>query len=289
MMRGNAAAPHKPSELALRVVSALVLVTLALGVTVVGGVWFALFIALGSVLVIREFAAMARPSLDGIFGVAIIWALAVLLTVWFAGGPQLALILAGVCVASFGIWQNFIHRKIWAAVGIAYAFIPFASLVFLRGDSLAGLHAILFVFAVVWSADTFAYFCGRLIGGPKLAPSISPKKTWAGFVGGLAGSAVAGPLLLVVLGYQVAAPAAGFALVLSLASQAGDLFESWIKRHFGKKDSGVLIPGHGGLLDRVDGLIFAGLAAYLLGIAFGGSVTLPGSSGAAFVGALLLP
>ncbi len=285
----KAEATNQPSELVLRIFSALVMVSIALVVTFVGGFWFELLIGIGSVLVVREFAAMARPSLDGIFGIAIIWAIVGVVGAWFAAGPQVSVALAGLAIFGFAVWQNLIHRKIWAAVGVAYAFIPFASLLMLRGDSVQGLHAVLYVFAVVWSADTFAYFSGRLIGGPKLAPGISPKKTWAGFVGGLVGSVVAGLLLLWVLGYQTGVAAASLTILLSLASQAGDLFESWIKRHFGKKDSGVLIPGHGGLLDRVDGLIFAGLAAYLVGISQGGSMSDPGSAGAAFIGALVLP
>ena len=143
-------------------------------------------------------------------------------------------------------------------------------LLLLRDAPEHGLAAVVVVFAIVWGTDSGAFFVGRAIGGPKLWPAISPKKTWAGAVGGLVAGIVIG---LVVAGLARVSVAPGLALVsafLSLASQAGDLSESAIKRHFGAKDSGIIVPGHGGMMDRVDGLVFAVAAAVIIGLLHGG-------------------
>ncbi|MER9183789.1 phosphatidate cytidylyltransferase, partial [Mesorhizobium sp. M0767] len=123
----------------------------------------------------------------------------------------------------------------------------------------------LFLFAVVWATDIFAYFVGRSIGGPRLAPSISPGKTRSGALGGVVGGVVAGLLLAAVAGTGNLVVLGVVALVLSIVAQAGDLFESWVKRRHGRKDSGTLIPGHGGIMDRVDGLVAAAFALYVIG------------------------
>ncbi|MBT3397060.1 MAG: phosphatidate cytidylyltransferase [Alphaproteobacteria bacterium] len=130
------------------------------------------------------------------------------------------------------------------------------ALLWLRmGDN--GMLAVLWLFLSVWSCDTGAYFAGRGIGGPKLAPRISPKKTWSGLLGGMFLAAVASVLLAVLLQQKDAALFAALGALLALISQCGDLAESALKRHFDVKDSGALIPGHGGILDRVDGVLFA--------------------------------
>ena len=155
--------------------------------------------------------------------------------------------------------------RAWPAVGLLYAGFSAASLSLLRGDEPFGFTAIVFLFAVVWSTDIAAYFNGRALGGPKLAPRFSPNKTWSGAIGGAA-AAVAGGILVASL---VAAPGSWLvpllALLLSIVSQIGDLAESWVKRQFGAKDSGRLLPGHGGVLDRVDGLVAAAALLYLFG------------------------
>jgi phosphatidate cytidylyltransferase len=140
-------------------------------------------------------------------------------------------------------------------------------LIAIRQDPDYGFHAILYLFLVVWSADTGAFFTGRLIGGPKLAPKISPNKTWAGFIGGAVFACIAGVLFAAWLG-RTSIPAVGaLSVVLALISQGGDLGESFIKRFFGVKDSSGLIPGHGGVLDRLDGLVFAAIGAGLIAAA----------------------
>jgi phosphatidate cytidylyltransferase len=176
-------------------------------------------------------------------------------------------------IIALGVAVTALHGKLrgeglWHASGIAYAAISGVTLALLRDDDRAGMIAILFLFAVVWATDIFAYFVGRAVGGPKLAPSISPGKTWSGAVGGVVGGVVAGILLAAITGWA-GLWAGGVALLLSVVSQLGDLLESWFKRRQGVKDSSHLIPGHGGFMDRVDGLVAAGWALYLIGIVFG--------------------
>ncbi len=131
-----------------------------------------------------------------------------------------------------------------------------AALLWLRADGATGRWNVLFVVFVVWASDIGAYAAGRLIGGTKLAPSISPGKTWSGAAGGLL-AAVLVALAVAAVSGPVSARVVAVAAGLSVISQLGDLFESWMKRHLGVKDSGRLIPGHGGLLDRLDGLLAA--------------------------------
>ena len=150
-------------------------------------------------------------------------------------------------------------------MGVGYAVLPAIALALLRGDTLSGLLAVVFLFAVVWATDILAYFVGRAIGGPKLAPSISPGKTWSGAVGGAVAGVVAGILAAQIAGEPSLVLLGWLALLLSVGSQAGDLFESAFKRRHGAKDSSNLIPGHGGVMDRVDGLVAAALALYLAG------------------------
>ncbi|MDU6240452.1 MAG: phosphatidate cytidylyltransferase, partial [Bradyrhizobium sp.] len=160
------------------------------------------------------------------------------------------------------------HRS-WAATGFIYAAAAELASVLVRLDVTEGWHALVLVFLVVWSSDIGGYVAGRGIGGPKLAPRISPNKTWAGAIGGFGTSLLAaacwalagagGLMAMVVL-----------AAVLSIVSQLGDLFESAVKRHFGVKDSSHIIPGHGGLLDRLDGYVAAIVFAAILGLLRGG-------------------
>jgi phosphatidate cytidylyltransferase len=149
-------------------------------------------------------------------------------------------------------------------------------LLMLRLSPEEGRQATFFLLAVVSGTDTGAYFAGRTIGGPKLWPAISPNKTWAGAVGGLAMGLVAGLAVAAVFAVPVGPPLVAVAAVLSIAAQAGDLFESWVKRRFGAKDSGNIVPGHGGLMDRVDGLTFAAALAVLGGWLHGGAGDLAG-------------
>lgn len=163
-------------------------------------------------------------------------------------------------------------RRLWSAAGVFYAGSLFVSLSALRLSFPFGPRAIEWLFAVVWSTDVIAYFAGRLIGGPKFMPQISPSKTWAGTFCGILGGAFLGSMFLLLAAHvtQLETPAPFFVLFLlglmtAAVAQAGDLFESWTKRRFGAKDSGSLIPGHGGLLDRLDGFIAAVVWVTILG------------------------
>ena len=195
---------------------------------------------------------MNELAIRTITGVALI---ALALIAVFVGGYAFALLAAAVATAVFYEWTKLAKGRgaAWYAGGLAYALAAAVSLLWIRDRSDSGVTLVLWVFIIVWTTDIGAYFTGRAIGGPKLAPAISPGKTWAGFYGGIAAATICGgiwalfeglPLVLLLL-----------APLFSVASQGGDLFESWMKRRAKVKDSGRLLPGHGGVFDRVDGLL----------------------------------
>ncbi len=169
-------------------------------------------------------------------------------------------------------WFGLCGRKaLWLLFGAFYIGIPCYALIHLRADLEYGFVTVLWVFLLVWAADSGAYVAGRLIGGPKLAPRISPNKTWAGLGGGVTAAGVVGYIIALVLGHQNMIPLIVLSAFLGLLSQGGDLIESWVKRKFDKKDAGSLIPGHGGLFDRVDGLLIASVGAAVIGLLIDGS------------------
>jgi phosphatidate cytidylyltransferase len=161
------------------------------------------------------------------------------------------------------------QQRRWSAAGFLYAVAAQLASVLVRLDQDQGLVALIFVLLVVWVTDIGGYFAGRGLGGPKLWPRVSPKKTWAGAFGGFAGS-LAVATGFSAFGFGKPLPLLVAAAVLSVASQLGDLFESAVKRRFGVKDSSHIIPGHGGLLDRLDGFVAAIVLAALFGIFRGG-------------------
>jgi len=255
-----------------RLASAIVLVALALGLTV-AGLWpFVALIAVGTSILVWEWFGIlggeARQT-HMLVQAALLIAAAVLTG---AGQPVAGLgVLAAGAIAS-GIFLYARERDSSTAfsllpmTGIFYFGLPAIALVSLRSDPQFGLLAVLFLFAVVWCEDSAAYIVGRLVKGPKLAPSISPGKTWSGACAG-----VVFPVLITLgvaawIGQTSATALALVAALLAVAAQLGDLAESAMKRRFGIKDSSNLIPGHGGLLDRVDGLVFAAVAAGLLAL-----------------------
>ncbi|WP_135466850.1 phosphatidate cytidylyltransferase [Crenalkalicoccus roseus] len=162
----------------------------------------------------------------------------------------------------------------WLGFGVLYIGLAGLALIHLRGDAGAGRANVLFLFVVVWASDIGAYLAGRVLGGPKLAPAISPNKTWAGAGGGLLSAVAAGAAAAYVMAPGPSGRVVLVAAFLGLLTQAGDLFESWIKRRFHVKDSSSLIPGHGGLLDRLDGVLAAAPAASLLSLLLGPGVLL---------------
>lgn len=165
------------------------------------------------------------------------------------------------------------RRAFWLSFGVAYIGIAGIALLELRHDGAAGRGNVIFLFLVVWASDISAYFTGRFVGGPKLAPAISPNKTWSGALGGMFGAMLVGIAAAWALGGGISLlMVAAVALLLGLATQSGDMFESWLKRRFGVKDSSGLLPGHGGLLDRLDGVLAAAPVAALIGLASGPGV-----------------
>lgn len=257
------------NNLQVRAVSAFVLAAVALWLTWLGGAPFRLLVILGAALVYYEWVSMARLRIHrwAIGGLALA-VVAAMLVGGFSASVLAVALLAGIGVTLAAGWAA--GRDMSAAAALAYAGLAAASLALLRGDDGAGLKAILFLFAVVWATDIVAYFTGKTFGGPKLAPSISPGKTWSGAIGGTVAGVVAGVATAAAAGSGSIGIAAVTALVLAIVAQAGDLFESAVKRRFGVKDSSRIIPGHGGLMDRVDGLVAAGFALFLIGAALGG-------------------
>lgn len=250
-------------ELIQRAVSGLLLAAIVVADVIVGGWSFSTLVAVCAVLMAIEWGRLAtkrhrRPDLVPVIVVPTAAAAiaGILLGKLVAGWAAVA-VIAGAALVLGAIAH---HRRWpvgWLAFGVLYVGLAPAILVWLRNATEDGLVFVLFLFAAVWAADTAAFFAGRAVGGPKLAPRLSPNKTWAGFGGGVLGAAVAGALMAWTFALPFVGGAAGLGAVLGAVAQGGDLFESWLKRRCGAKDSGRLIPGHGGVLDRLDGLIFA--------------------------------
>ena len=257
-----AASAARWQDLGVRTVSAAALIPAVLLDIWIGGAWFHLFIALLCVLMAHEWTNITHKGSSSQFA---LHAAAALCGVFL---PQFeALIaIAALTMASVGITQiKSGFNNLWSVAGVPYVSLPAISLLVLRDDASHGLVAIAWLFIAIWAADILAYFCGRIIGGPKLWPAVSPKKTWAGLAGAILGGAVAGLGCGIWLGQGIGALVLIGGL-LGIVEQGGDLFESAWKRHFDVKDSGRLIPGHGGVLDRVDGLVAAAMLAALLGV-----------------------
>ncbi|MFK8034587.1 MAG: phosphatidate cytidylyltransferase [Hyphomicrobiales bacterium] len=257
------------SNLFLRICSAAVLAPLVLFAGWLGGWSFFALVLIVCIAVQFEWSRICRPN-GSIFLLLFLAALCslelLLIQMKLLDMAFLALAISIGSLIVFGIVRP---QKQWIGVGHAYAILFGVALLLLRHDAGFGVAALIFVVGVVWGTDTFAYFVGRALGGPKLWPSISPGKTWSGAVGG----AIAGLLLGYTLSHFVEGTSgiylACVGLLLSCVSQLGDLFESWVKRRKGVKDSGQLIPGHGGMMDRVDGLIFASIAALIIALVQG--------------------
>ena len=249
---------HDPA-LRQRIASSIVLAAVVVSASVVGGWPFVLLILAAVAVMAVEWAKLAtaaqcwRPLAATL---AVAPAVAVIgLAAGYSGAAPVALVLGSVA-AALAAWQRRWCEPLRAAGGVLYIGVPALALVWLRGSSAAGLQHLLWLLIVIAATDTCAYLVGRTLGGPRLAPRISPGKTWSGLLGGVAGAGLLGAVASHALGAGVmfaAAVGAGLAVV----GQLGDLFESALKRRAGVKDSGRLIPGHGGLLDRIDGLVFA--------------------------------
>ncbi|XSC46614.1 phosphatidate cytidylyltransferase [Bradyrhizobium sp. RDT10] len=255
-------------NLVMRIAVAAVLIPLAVAIAYAGGWLWTALVTLAAIglfvewLAIVGLAGATRVTVPGVAALT-------LAGLCFAiGRLDAALIVLGVgLVAVVSIAPE---RRGWAAAGFLYAAAAEIASVLVRLDPVNGFVALMFVLLIVWVTDSGGYFAGRGIGGPKLWPRVSPKKTWAGAAGGFAASlAVAGGFAAFDLGRI--GPLLILSGALSVVSQLGDLFESAVKRRFGVKDSGHIIPGHGGLMDRLDGFVAAVVVAALFGFLRGGA------------------
>ena len=263
-----AANPSDSRNLVMRIAVAAVLIPLAVAIAYAGGWLWAALVTLAAIglfvewLAVVGLAGVTRAMLPGVA----------------------ALVIAGVCLASGRLDAALVvlgvgfvavaaivpERRDWAAAGFLYAAAAEVASVLVRLDPVKGFAALMFVLLIVWVTDSGGYFAGRGIGGPKLWPRVSPKKTWAGAIGGLAASlAVAAGFAAFDLGRI--GPLLLLSGMLSAVSQLGDLFESAVKRRFGVKDSSHIIPGHGGLMDRLDGFVAAVVLAAIFGFLRGGA------------------
>lgn len=259
-------------ELRLRTLSAIVMLIVVLSATWLGGFYFSCLAAVIGLTVFWEWSHMTGLAANSIRGVAAGWfSVAVIALNVVFGDMTLSLPLLGGFTVTL-ILATFIWRwSWWLSAGVLYSGACIVALASIRDDDALGFVAMLFVFVIVWSTDILAYFVGRALGGPKLAPRISPGKTWSGAIGGTIAGVIGGYIVAFsyfsVSGLWIPI----LALALSVLSQMGDLFESFIKRRFGAKDSSHLIPGHGGVMDRVDGLATASFGAFIIAMSLAAS------------------
>jgi phosphatidate cytidylyltransferase len=261
------------NNLVLRVASAAVLGPLVLVLAYIGGWLFFLLCAAAAAGVLWEWTKLVADSADTRILLPGFSALlfALLLTGLDEPGAAAGMVIigAGLAAGVMAAWpRRFPGRNplVWGACGILYAGVAYLGPALIRRDAAWGFVAVLFVAMTVWTTDISAYAVGRTLGGPLLWPRISPNKTWAGAVGGVLGGVAAGTSVAYASGVDKLVAVGVVAFVLSVLTQAGDLFESAVKRRFGAKDAGSLIPGHGGLMDRLDGFLLAAFVALLIGI-----------------------
>jgi phosphatidate cytidylyltransferase len=267
------------------------MIPLVLGATYLGFPYFNIFIALAVVLMAWEWRRMISSGHFGYQGVILAVGLlgsvliasynaylnAVFLTVGvgvvFIAVTAARRLFSGLPLHSDEMNQA-VHpqNSLWMAFGALYIGIPSLAFIWIRNDWENGLVAVVWLLVLVWAADSGAYAAGRLIGGPKMAPKISPNKTWAGLAGCVVSAAVAGGIVAHLAGFEGLIKFIAVSAFVGLISQGGDLVESAFKRHFKVKDSSNLIPGHGGVLDRVDALLAAVVAAALINLVDKGSL-----------------
>jgi phosphatidate cytidylyltransferase len=261
-------------SLILRLMSALVLAPLPIAAIWFGSPWLPLLIVVAAAVLAWEWARLCRGGGTGASGAALIAAV-----VAATGAAAVLGVGAGFAVAGAGaalVWATALlcrdREPVWTAVGGLWVGLPCVLLLWLAQSQSGGRVMLLWMFAIVWATDIGAYVIGRRVGGPRLAPRWSPGKTWAGLVGGAVAAGLAGWITGHVLGIASVLPLVMVSTGLAVVEQFGDLAESMAKRRFGVKDSSGLIPGHGGLLDRVDGLLAVIPAAALLTVISGGGV-----------------
>jgi phosphatidate cytidylyltransferase len=263
-----AAAAPASRNLVMRVASALVLIPVAIAAAYAGGWFWTALVTLCAIGLFVEWLMVTGAAGNAPLLVTGASMLAISAPFLALRDVDIALLVLALGLIAVGIRSS--APRSWAIGGFLYAAAAQVASILVRLDRAEGFVALVFILLVVWCTDIGGYFAGRAIGGAKLWPRVSPSKTWAGATGGfilslvvaggfaMAGFGRTGPLLMLAAG-------------LSVASQLGDLFESAIKRRFGVKDSGHIIPGHGGLMDRLDGFVAAVVVAAIFGILRGGA------------------
>jgi phosphatidate cytidylyltransferase len=276
-------ADAKGSDLLTRVASGLVMIAVAVACLLAGGWFFRLLAAVAAAAMLFEWAGIDKaPWLWRIAGAVLVALALLVLSQWqfavgetyMADGEEVIVAEAlrpvwlcfGILAALGGI-AALLSRRLAMLTGFLYIGLPAFALILLEW---ARTDLVFWVLFVTWATDILAYFAGRSIGGPKLAPRISPNKTWAGLIGGVLGAAIAGAVA--ATWFDLGTPFVYMGAPMAVLAQLGDLYESSVKRRAGVKDSGAIIPGHGGVLDRLDGLLPVSLATLLLLIATAGSV-----------------
>jgi len=256
------AAAGESRNLRTRIIAALVLAPAAIGIAWAGGpLWIGLvtLAAIGMYVEWLTIVGAAREKQIVAAGIAALILSGLSLALGYGAFSLVVLVIGAATVAAVSR-----RLRLWSVAGFCYAAAAAFASAQVRLDEAYGFVALIFVMLVVWAADIGGYFAGRGIGGPKLWPRVSPKKTWAGAIGGFAGGLVVAAGFAAV-GIGKLTPLLLLAAFLSVVSQSGDLFESAVKRRFGVKDSSQIIPGHGGLLDRLDGFVAAIVVAALFG------------------------
>jgi phosphatidate cytidylyltransferase len=241
--------PARTSDLAVRTIVGIALIAVAVGALLAGGVAFWALASVASLLMLAEWADLAKVSAAhkrlAMFAASVPLAI---LSPWAAGPGFFVLGL----IAGAAFFAAIVARRGHLGWGVVYTILPALALMFIRNEP-NGTVLTFWTMALVWATDTGAYFAGRTIGGPKLMPKVSPSKTWAGLGGGMAAALLTGLAFAHWGGVPIGL--ALFSVVLAVVAQGGDLFESGLKRRAGVKDSGTILPGHGGVLDRLDGLV----------------------------------
>ncbi|MBO0740942.1 MAG: phosphatidate cytidylyltransferase [Hyphomicrobiaceae bacterium] len=257
------------SDFALRLASGVAMGAVAAACTLAGALPFAVLVVVVTLVLSWEWGRLVHGrGADLVIAVHVAAAglAAVLAAAGFVGLGLLTLAIGAILALLLSLGTN----SLFSGFGVFYAGLPAVALIWLRSDSNLGLTAVTFLILIVVISDTAGFLAGRLLGGPKLWPLVSPNKTWAGVIGALAASSIAGALFSLAVAHGSAMRLATAGALLSVVAQAGDLLESAIKRRFGAKDASSLIPGHGGVMDRVDGLVAAatavGLASFVIDV-----------------------